>query len=641
MLAIEILQRTVDTTSPGFVASKKIMIGEGFEAFFQIACPEANLGTFIEKTIIDLILSNIQNRQSLYSDFSYILERMNKSLRELQGQYDLSALRIFLGITMDDELHFSVRGKYCVCLVNRDEPSDIAAGMEGDSGDFSYISSGSIRITNTLFVANIPLLECLTDEDLAELGRIAYTPERSRIIETLLAHELPDRHFTVVTVTHPAPAVPDPTTVRKNIVLSYVQGHWETVSGYARRISWIESIRLWVASFPPRRKHAIRMGFFGLGVVVSVVLLYFIISAIFVQRVSTALPQEYKNKLIEAELIIEKANKNISNRDAFDTDIKNAEDLIFAVRDKQLFLNDVKKELDEIAVLKRQMDGIESFKIVPENTTYSFKTPRQVVGIFEDTKKLYFVGQNEVMGPFIPGDTDVKVSTYPDGEEAVSADMDSGIIYILTKSNRVLRYSKGQFTYATVTGQQTWEDSLATHVYNGNVYLLSKDGHQIFKHKPGVNGFSAKSGIISDSDAKSATGILLDFAVDGGFYLLNKDLAIDRMATAPSYSRRSVVIDNLPKDEYSVDDGTANPRLVLGGNSYYLYMLLNNRIWVFEPNSKNAKDVNAVRYIGQIDTSEGIINSIYVPTDGTVYAAMKSGIYKITFDVVDGKIVVK
>ena len=639
MLSIDIHQRVSDTPYSTFVASKKITIGDAFEAIFQLTCSDASLGTFIEKSVIDLILSNIQNRQTLSSDFAYVLERLNKNLRELQAQYDLTGLRIFFGIMLGDDLHFSVRGHYFVALVKDGDAVEIASGMEGDAGDFSYISSGMVHVGSTLFISNLPLAHHLTQDDMVELSRISYSPDRtSSIIHTLIDHEIGPENFAVVVITHPQPVAP--VEARPSIVLQYVQGRYEVVSNIVRETQWLAPLRTLVAHIPDRIRGRIRVGFFVVGVMVSIGLLYMIIQAIFIQRVHDAMPEEYKNKLIEAQLIIEKANKNISNREALSVDIKHAEDLIFEVRDKQLYLNDVKKLLGDISILKRQMDGIESFTVTPERTIYAFKVPRQVVGIFEDNKKLYFVGKDEVMGPYIAGE-DMRVSPYPDGEEAISTDLDSGVISILTKSNRVLRYSKGQFTYATVTGQKTWEPSKTLHLYNGNVYLLGDDGHQIWKHKPGPNGYSVKSGVLPDTETKSATGMLLDLVVDGGFYLLGRDLTLSRMATSPTYTRRSIIINSLPKDEYSILDGTSAPRLLLGNNGYYVYMLLNNRIWVFEPNSKNAKDVNAVKYIGQIDTSEGTIDSAYIQKDGIVYVGMKSGIYKVNFEVVDGKIVVK
>lgn len=96
------------------------------------------------------------------------------------------------------------------------------------------------------------------------------------------------------------------------------------------------------------------------------------LGAIFSQKASTTIPEEYKNKLIEAQLIIEKSNKDMGNREVFNANIKKAEDIIFEVRKKQVFLNDVKKLLADISILKKQMNGVESFDPKSSPSEYLF-----------------------------------------------------------------------------------------------------------------------------------------------------------------------------------------------------------------------------------------------------------------------------
>ena len=44
-------------------------------------------------------------------------------------------------------------------------------------------------------------------------------------------------------------------------------------------------------------------------------------------------------------------------------------------------------------------------------------------------------------------------------------------------------------------------------------------------------------------------------------------------------------------------------------------MLLDNKVWIFEPDSKNYKDVKSVKYVGQIEALDTDIKSIYIPKD--------------------------
>ena len=123
---------------------------------------------------------------------------------------------------------------------------------------------------------------------------------------------------------------------------------------------------------------------------------------IFTQKANTVIPEEYKNKLIEAQLIIEKSNKDMGNRDVFNANMKKAEEIIFEVRKKQIFLNDVKKLLGDISVLKKQMNGVESFDPKTSPSEYIFEDlDFGVNSIFQINKKLYFIGKTSLIGPYI------------------------------------------------------------------------------------------------------------------------------------------------------------------------------------------------------------------------------------------------
>jgi len=69
----------------------------------------------------------------------------------------------------------------------------------------------------------------------------------------------------------------------------------------------------------------------------------------------------------------------------------------------------------------------------------------------------------------------------------------------------------------TVTGQEGWESAKNIKSFNGNIYLLSNDGKTLYKHKPGVNGFSNKSIVLENTDSW-----MVEVAIDGGYILWQK-----------------------------------------------------------------------------------------------------------------------
>jgi hypothetical protein len=153
-----------------------------------------------------------------------------------------------------------------------------------------------------------------------------------------------------------------------------------------------------------------------------------------------------------------------------------------------------------------------------------------------------------------------------------------------------------------------------------------------------VNGFSAKSGMLEGDRSKKPS--ILDVALDGGFYILKKDLTLDKVFTVPSYSERSIVLNGLP-DDYSLSSDTDLPKLSIFPNANYLYLVLGNRIWIFDPDSRDYRNIKSVRYIGQIEVVESPVRSIHVSKDGTIIAATDAGVYHIQFEVSDGKLVIR
>ncbi len=96
-------------------------------------------------------------------------------------------------------------------------------------------------------------------------------------------------------------------------------------------------------------------------------------------------------------------------------------------------------------------------------------------------------------------------------------------MYILTTENHVISPRRDDFTRINVTGQTTWEDALSIKTFNGNIYLLESSKDQIQRHKPGVNGFSQKSNLLT----KAQPGIF-DISIDGGIYIYMEDGKIFR-----------------------------------------------------------------------------------------------------------------
>lgn len=83
----------------GFLSSRKIEINDGSLLILQVSFQDEKLGSFIENAIIDLILANSATiGNDVYTHFGYLLERLNKYLKEIEKDSDFSDLSVFIGI---------------------------------------------------------------------------------------------------------------------------------------------------------------------------------------------------------------------------------------------------------------------------------------------------------------------------------------------------------------------------------------------------------------------------------------------------------------------------------------------------------------------------------------------------------------
>ncbi|MFB0965105.1 MAG: hypothetical protein QMC36_05470 [Patescibacteria group bacterium] len=650
MLQVSLL-RHASEQSDSVVVTKKIRIDDRRQILLQIDSKKPHAASLVEGAIVDTVADSGKAGETA-AYFSFVLDRLNRHLRATVPDLKVEDVRVFLAAIDGDDIHFSVLGHYNAYLIRGGRITDIAEGMASTASEFSYVSSGSVKHPDSLYVANIDLLDYLTEEDVTELATVGKDDEKRLAIENLIRREagkraidciaLTNANVTDIAVPAAASGVEKAAIAAKNAMAKAAPIARDAAARISGAISEIPAAKKAydnVRNHPIWKNEKFRAAAFGAGVVVCAFLLYATIAAIFQQKTDLAVPEEYKNRLIEAQVILDKAGKDLANKEVFKANLKKAEDLIFEVRGKNVYMNDVKRLLDSISILKKQMNGIESFDPKAHEADYAFPDKKfGPVGAFEIQKKYYFVGKTSLAGPFVKG-AETKVFPYPDGEEAVSSDASAeGVIYVLTKTNRVLKFYKGEFSYVNVDGQKSWEAGRAIKTFNGNLYVLSSDGTQIYKHKPSVNGFSSKSSVLVGDRTKKPK--ILDFGLDGGFYVVRDDLMMDKIFTVPDYSERSIMLNALP-DDYALSSANEIPKFYAFSNANYLYLILANRIWVFEPDSRDYRNIKSVRYVGQIEVVESPVRSVFVPKDGTVVATTDTGVYQIRFEVSDGKLVIR
>jgi hypothetical protein len=187
-----------------------------------------------------------------------------------------------------------------------------------------------------------------------------------------------------------------------------------------------------------------------------------------------------------------------------------------------------------------------------------------------------------------------------------------------------------------INGQDGWGKPMSIKSFNGNIYLLDTDGKSIYKHKPGVNGYGPRTVVTT----RELTENIVDIAIDGGFFGISRDGKIQRIISSP-YTASGMQLNGLP-GIYETGASGDTMSIYTSQNINYIYTRSGNKIWIWKPDTKNYKDLKSLSYVGeiQVTTSEDIVH-IYVPVDGTILLSTAKNIYKVIFEVVDGKVVFK
>ena len=68
--------------------------------------------------------------------------------------------------------------------------------------------------------------------------------------------------------------------------------------------------------------------------------------------------------------------------------------------------------------------------------------------------------------------------------------------------------------------------------------------------------------------------------------------------------------------------------------------MLNNKIWIFKPNTQFYKSTKSLNYLGQIEAQDNKIIDFYVEKDWKIIVLNNSWIYNISFNENDWKILV-
>lgn len=602
-----------------------------------VLADKENVVSVLEDHLLETISSTGWNEGEEESDFTFVTEKYNHFQRNL-AESDIRNTSGLFAVLVWDALMVSVAGNMCATLRERNGTMSLITEHPLEGSEFTSISHGNIPPWSQIFFSSQPLSSFLSDDCLDECSDLSHE-SFEETLEWILKRDAHETIHIIRLENTPQQRKPlSSSRGSKNIVSQQVDIARGFIADVYSQIPRYQKLHIFwerLSLFFEKKTRSFLLLFLIVGWVLFFGLIYSLIWALFT---SVSTPQsDAKNQILRAQTLIESSQKLTSNSQAFNSNIKEAENILFKIRDQQEYIRDTQELLQRIEAMKKEMYDIQSIDLKKKESIIKFN-PEDIspLWLFEYGKKLNLIGKTSSILGYIPWNPLTALTSYPPGEEVQSVDMtEDGNFYFLTKNNRVLSNKQNEITYVSVTGQDTWENANTLHSFNNNIYLVDRTSGQVLKHRPGLNGFSQKSEVLP----KSLSGIL-DVGIDGWFYIVTDEPKIMRIVSKDGYTQNGITLNKIP-GEFRLGK-PEDTQIVVRQNLNFIYLLSGDRIWIFEPDSKRFQDVRAWNYIAQLEIStDQSIRAISIPRDGFIYVITNLGVYDVPFDFIDKNIILK
>lgn len=636
MLSLNILTHS-EHESAAHVLSRKLTIDDDRFIILLIATPEEKLTKILEESMLEILANLTWNSRDMSTDFSFVMERYNKFLRSLSKTENLTGIHICLGATMKNTLIFSTLGDIDTKLVERGwRITDIGESVVGGQMEFTNISSGEIPLDSAVFFSNMPLLSLLSRDDSDEIAHM--DDERFETVwQNLLNREAQNTVHLVRITTERLQMQRKSAFLEKGAEhINKARGHMSSAFSKIQHHHITQKILKPLARMKTTHPRHIQIGMFILGIIFCIGLLWILFHNIFTFTQVTH--TDYKNSLIQATTLIQKAEKDMANKAVFNKDIAEAEVILASLKEKPEFMKSVHELSQKIIALKKEVNGVETANLWSQKSLIPLpESGFTLLRVLASDKSgfSYAIGREGMIWPYTPNVSSADVIAYPPWEIVKDAEItDEWVIYLLMESGQIYTQPSGkaELVKVWVTGQDAWESADMITTFDNKLYLVRKSPFEIFRHTPRTNNaFSPKTTLYANAEVT-----IHDVAIDGAVYALTPEWRILKIVGGQTPTQTGITLNGIPW-EYSV---TQDSFIFVRPNLNYFYIMSGKNIWIFKPESKNFRDLKSLTYVAALDVSstEPVI-SYFVPRDGQILVATRKGIYSLDFQTSDWKII--
>lgn len=335
--------------------------------------------------------------------------------------------------------------------------------------------------------------------------------------------------------------------------------------------------------------------------------------------------QQYLEDL-EAKLVTVETNINTAqtagsyDKEAAKELLDEAEALSLEVLNSGYLRGKANEYLAEIEAQRDQLDNVNRIEAPTVFVDFSVNNPSMnALGMvpFGDNLFVYEYNQlheiilDEVQAPvMIDADEVVVDAEYHEEVES---------ILFLTKSNRVIEYNDGQFSFVD-TEDGSWHSAVDMELYNNRIYLLDPTQGQIWRYYSQRDGYGTAESYITDGTSMSDA---LSFSIDGALYVLNAGGEIVKLLSGEA-------------EEFEVLKGPTTDlsgatKLYTEFEMFQVFLLdpSDSRILIYNKDAKSGNLVYSAQYVLE-NTEE--LRDIYVDKESSrVYVLGKTKIYEFSF----------
>jgi len=615
---------------------KKINLDKNLDCFILISSNDENLIELSLNKILDSIINKIWI-QNTYTDFSNSLEIINSFLKTwMKNNEKMYNLDIIIWVLNKNNFIFSnIWSSSCYLVKNNNDIIEITEKHDNKKF-FDFVSSWELNNNEIILLWTKRILNYISKSDLLDWKTYKDTESFIKNIKNILTSEILNENIWLITIKYGN----EVQQIKKQNLLIFIRNYFIKFSDNTFIKKIIAFYMIFIEKYSYKSKKIKNIIFFTWWII-SFIILYIIISWLVWVSNNISEKDLSKENLLKARNFIRLASENITNSEVFELNINASNELIKKIKDKNLFLNDIKKINDDINIIKKQFNKVETFNINDNNTFYKWDLDSSVK-IVKLKWKFFIILNKWIIWPIIPWKTP-KIKLFnklENRENFIDATIFWTNIYLLTSLSNIVSYSKiWQFKFIDVQSQNKWEKAKSIDSYNSNIYLVGKDNNQIYKHKKIWNKFLKWSPYIKETDTKELKWIN-SIWIDWWIYILKKDLSIIKLFKSPTYKIDNIMINSLPNN-YVKNNSNSRIEIKTSPNLNYFYILMNNKIWIMKPNTKRFQDTKSLTYISQIEWDNEQIIDFFVDYDWEITLLTKKSISKLKFEITKNKLILK